>query len=722
LSRKLWSAFAAFIMLLAALGITIIALPAPAQATPVTIPWPGVPTPGAELDAHGDNSLSVISSDCAYYYNYGDTTPSIVTFNADYSASHAIVKNSSGWKITACEHQRTVGSDGVVYFVQQATPYKQQIVAMRGSNLLWTRSFPTGCGGYQPTILNPTIGFDGELYIEVNWPQDTSCSGKLEIAGLDYANGAIHFETTLPSIKSPYLTKGVSKDEIMPYSTGIAVANGTSVYYYSYSGSLDSDKTFTPSTSGSNPYISDVSTTADGRAYILTKTSLETKLYYKDPGSATIYSMAEPTGKYFAALYVAPSDGVVILWLSSSSYSMSYYDNTGTLIYQKDLSSETGAYLQLSVRPDISVDNQGSVIVVRRMSLNTSPYDQEIYVDSFSLIGVKTRLFDSEAQFGSSSVRDFFTTSAWSASSIGDGEIFLTLCHQTTAPGGTLPTTCISANTTPQIVVIPTSSQFDYPRSAAFAAQAGKANYVALGDSYSSGEGNPSFIAPSDTDGCHRSFAAYPTLVALASNSSLRAFVACSGATTSDVVNGHDGEPSQLDSLDAGTDIVTITVGGDDAEFSDFAEECVIGTCDSASAQYQTTMEIIGDPLLLQASLESLFEQVRSAAPNAVIDVVGYPDVVAPGGNCPTYLSSGEQIAVETVVTGLNNDLRTAVSDSGSGFQFIDPTMTGSPFDGHDLCSADSYFNGLSIPQTQYSFHPNAAGQAAYAELIANNM
>jgi len=179
--------------------------------------------------------------------------------------------------------------------------------------------------------------------------------------------------------------------------------------------------------------------------------------------------------------------------------------------------------------------------------------------------------------------------------------------------------------------------------------------------------------------------------------------------------------PSNL-GTDAKPEGATITVGGDDAEFSDFAEECVIGTRDSASAQYQTTMEIIGDPLLLQASLESLFEQVRSAAPNAVIDVVGYPDVVAPGGNCPTYLSSDEQIAVETVVTGLNNDLRTAVSDSGSGFQFIDPTMTGSPFDGHDLCSADSYFNGLSIPQTQYSFHPNAAGQAAYAELIANNM
>jgi hypothetical protein len=41
-------------------------------------------------------------------------------------------------------------------------------------------------------------------------------------------------------------------------------------------------------------------------------------------------------------------------------------------------------------------------------------------------------------------------------------------------------------------------------------------SYAALGDSYSSGEGNPPFLAGTNSNGdfCHRSSAAYPNLLA----------------------------------------------------------------------------------------------------------------------------------------------------------------------------------------------------------------
>jgi hypothetical protein len=272
-------------------------------------------------------------------------------------------------------------------------------------------------------------------------------------------------------------------------------------------------------------------------------------------------------------------------------------------------------------------------------------------------------------------------------------------------------------------VKIPFSGSFDYPRSAAFTAIGSLTHYVALGDSYSSGEGNPPFITPTDNNGgdaCDRSEStAYPVLLPPDIGFKLDAFVACSGATSSDIISGMNGEPSQLGSLDTNTDIVTVTAGGDDAEFADFAAECVVGTCDSGSAQYQTTMEIIDDPLLLQASLETLFADIRAAAPNAAIKVIGYPTAVG-GSSCPIYLSSGEQIAIDTVVTSLNNVSLAAVGNSGSGFQFIDPNTTGSPFDGHDLCTSNSYLFGLNIAEHRFSFHPNADGQAAYEELIAN--
>lgn len=66
--------------------------------------------------------------------------------------------------------------------------------------------------------------------------------------------------------------------------------------------------------------------------------------------------------------------------------------------------------------------------------------------------------------------------------------------------------------------------------------------YVAMGDSFSSGEGNPPFEAGTDEGGvneCHRSDRAYPRLIAGSSNGipslSLTDFRACSGAVTSNI-------------------------------------------------------------------------------------------------------------------------------------------------------------------------------------------
>jgi hypothetical protein len=413
-----------------------------------------------------------------------------------------------------------------------------------------------------------------------------------------------------------------------------------------------------------------------------------------------------------------PSGGAAVLLTNSSDnthYYLGYFDQYGTELYEKDLTSVTG-YASVR-RPLLGVDTLGNAVIVRTLTRTTSPYDQELYVDSFDASGTMTRLFDSEAEFGTTS-KDVFTTSSQVvpvSQIIGEGKIYLPLCHETTGS----PNYC-TATGNPQIVVIPAPAT-GYPQSENLVSQASTApQYVALGDSYASGEGNSPFITPSDSDGCDRSPIAYPTLVAPAANASLRAFVACSGATSTDVSVGYKGEPSQLDSLDPGTDMVTITVGGDDVGFSSFAAACVGATlsCDAGSSAYQDTMYDIDN--YLEGFLSTLFDSIASAAPNATVYVVGYPEIVpGSGGSCPPIITGIEQSAIDTVVTSMNNKIRAATVGAGSQFEFIDATASGSPFDGHDLCSADSYFNSLSWP-LQYSFHPNANGQAAYAELIAN--
>ncbi|UQS22872.1 GDSL-type esterase/lipase family protein [Amycolatopsis thermalba] len=134
----------------------------------------------------------------------------------------------------------------------------------------------------------------------------------------------------------------------------------------------------------------------------------------------------------------------------------------------------------------------------------------------------------------------------------------------------------------------------DYPRgailSATVSAQPAPRSYMALGDSFSSGEGVPPFV---DDTACHRSALAYSRVNALNPSLTLQLdkFVACSGAQTTHVLNGWNdadhSEPSQASVLSSGSPkVVTITIGGNDIGFANFAKACVLGNCNSSSAAY----------------------------------------------------------------------------------------------------------------------------------------
>ena len=117
------------------------------------------------------------------------------------------------------------------------------------------------------------------------------------------------------------------------------------------------------------------------------------------------------------------------------------------------------------------------------------------------------------------------------------------------------------------------------------------AAYVALGDSYSSGEGVEPFLpgtnAPDNI--CHRSTLAYSQLLdaqrlkAAAGTSSSRSFVACSGAVINDLFqpahepNEHVGEGKQVLAITKKTRLATLSIGGNDIGFPDIARRCISG-------------------------------------------------------------------------------------------------------------------------------------------------
>jgi lysophospholipase L1-like esterase len=219
--------------------------------------------------------------------------------------------------------------------------------------------------------------------------------------------------------------------------------------------------------------------------------------------------------------------------------------------------------------------------------------------------------------------------------------------------------------------------------------------YVALGDSYSSGTGTRDYL--DDGTDCQRSARAYPSLLAAARGWSLN-LRACSGATIGDVT------ASQLSALGAGTGRVTISVGGNDAGFADVLTECALpawaSDCDAAVDEAQAY--VAGT---LPGALATLYGRIGAAAPNARVTVVGYPRVfMGEDCNAGTFFSPAEQTRLNQTADRLNARLSAAAG--ARGFAFADPT---SAFTGHAVCDDVEWLNGLSSPISA-SYHPNVAG------------
>lgn len=275
-----------------------------------------------------------------------------------------------------------------------------------------------------------------------------------------------------------------------------------------------------------------------------------------------------------------------------------------------------------------------------------------------------------------------------------------------------------------------------------------KAKYVAMGDSFASGEGNPSFEYGTDNNGaneCHRSPQAYPRLLQDHLHFEATAFVACAGATTNDVLGvaeaddpkGKWNEPTQLDALSAATETVTINIGGNDIEFAAFGRACILSNCDTDSDEYQNTWDRMTNPSnnnYLPPKLTDVFEAIQGklTATNTSVKVyvIGYPKIVTYDSwndpysvNC-LYLTGESATAAENVVEKLNEVIEEAVTGlSDSRFTFVNPLKSGNPFTGHELCRSGGYFNGVNIFQPEaYTFHPNNDGHIAYRELILSEM
>jgi lysophospholipase L1-like esterase len=240
--------------------------------------------------------------------------------------------------------------------------------------------------------------------------------------------------------------------------------------------------------------------------------------------------------------------------------------------------------------------------------------------------------------------------------------------------------------------------------SAALAAAARAAGYVALGDSYSSGVGTGSYTLDS---ACKRSVYAYPYLYAQAHPGTSLAFVACSGAKTSDLLS------TQIQSVTAATTLVTMTIGGNDIGFANLIYQCTLSDCSAALDATRANLETT-----LGASLDRVYTSVTSrAAFGAKVIVLGYPHVFSSSSCFGTLgITSTERTKANALADALDRVIAAHAAADGVTYR-----SAISAFTGHAVCSSSAWLNGLNLLSTGESYHPNRSGNSAgYLPLVTS--
>ena len=283
--------------------------------------------------------------------------------------------------------------------------------------------------------------------------------------------------------------------------------------------------------------------------------------------------------------------------------------------------------------------------------------------------------------------------------------------------------------------------------------------YVALGDSYSAGEGLPPFAPGTAQTNCDRSqSSAYPDLLIkllrARDHQAPFSYTACSGALLNQILDqtnrsGGVVPPQISGKVQPSVGLVTLTIGGNNAQFSKVVVTCLTdGNClhqtfPPPGVAEQTATHIAPGDLLNRwgpATIQeigneegALFRTLRHDFPHARIIVIGYP-YLFPTRSAPDFpfmppmcasilnrLSAGERAGIRTLQDEFND--RSYEEAVVSGVEFVSPAAI---WTSHEPCGANGQYTNSVKPYLNFpnpvnggSFHPNAAGQQTLAALMA---
>jgi lysophospholipase L1-like esterase len=244
--------------------------------------------------------------------------------------------------------------------------------------------------------------------------------------------------------------------------------------------------------------------------------------------------------------------------------------------------------------------------------------------------------------------------------------------------------------------------------------------YVAMGSSFAAGPGLT--MDPTRAGGrCMRSTQNYASQLARKRGLQL-IDVSCSGAKTDHVLGSWGDIPPQIDAVTADTQLITVTIGGNDlgyigglmgASCTEVARRS--GSDNRRCMRFAAPSQ--DDFRKVATAMQNIARQVRQRSPAAKLIFVDYFTVMPDQGGCDGLPIAPEQARASRIIAAHLAAITAGVArENGAGLVEVSRLSHG-----HDVCGKDPWLSGFSpaaLGAADVPYHPNLAGMTAVARAL----
>lgn len=187
------------------------------------------------------------------------------------------------------------------------------------------------------------------------------------------------------------------------------------------------------------------------------------------------------------------------------------------------------------------------------------------------------------------------------------------------------------------------------------------------------------------------------------------AHFACGGAKIADLI------ANQLPLIPSNTDLITVTIGGNDAGFAPIITNCILAVESCIDDNKPEEIRALFEPL------RDVYLSLKQAAPQGRIVVLTYPQIFTNDNRILNFeclgdkgITPDERTWLRSIQSTFNDTARLAAQAAQ-----VEVVSLDDDFLGHEVCTQEPYVLGYEGATDPSSFHPNVPGNRTMASELS---